>query len=123
MLNGYRAANGLAPLTHNAQLGTATERHAADMATTNIIGHVGSNRLDPFQRMERVGYDSTWSGENVFWGSGWASSAMAWWKRSPEHNKNMLFPHFTEIGIARVFNVSSQYGWYWTTTFGKPRNG
>jgi len=30
----------------------------------------------------------------------------------------MLNPGFAAIGIARVYNANSMYGWYWTTDFG-----
>ena len=118
MINDYRAANGRTPLIHQAHLGAAAEAHASDMATHNIIGHIGNNGSDPAWRIEQAGYDYAWSGENLFWGNGAARAAVAWWKGSPEHHDNLLFAHFTEIGISRAYNPGSAYGWYWTTTFG-----
>ena len=118
MLNDYRAANGLPPLRHNARLGAAADAHAADMATNNFTGHIGSDGSGPSRRIIHAGYDYTWCGENLFWGDGAASVALAWWKGSPIHHENLLFPQFTETGISRVWNPGSAYGWYWSTTFG-----
>lgn len=36
----------------------------------------------------------------------------------PAHNANMLSASYTAIGIGRAYSSTSQYGWYWTTTFG-----
>ena len=35
----------------------------------------------------------------------------------------MLNPNMVAIGIARVFNDDSTYGWYWTTEFGGVNDG
>ena len=46
------------------------------------------------------------------------AEAFTSWKGSPDHNRNMLNGRFRAIGIARVYDANSTYGWYWTTTFG-----
>ncbi len=120
LINNYRAANGKAALTHNAQLGAAAAAHSQDLADHNRTGHTGSDGAGPQQRIERAGYDWSWWGENVFWGDAAAQGAFNWWKNSPTHNANMLDPNFTEIGIARAYNAASTYDWYWTTDFGRP---
>jgi uncharacterized protein YkwD len=118
LLNNYRAAHGLQPLTHHVKLGAAAASHAQDMATNNFTGHIGSNGSAPAERIEREGYHYVWAGENVFWGSPDASVAFEWWKNSPKHNENMLWSHFTETGIRRAYNPAAFYSWYWTNTFG-----
>ena len=45
------------------------------------------------------------------------------WRESAGHNANMLNPNLVAIGIARVFNDESTYGWYWTTEFGGEDDG
>jgi len=103
-----------------SQLGQAAELHSQDLADHNITGHTGSDGSGPQQRIERAGYDWSWWGENVFWGSSSAQVAFDWWRNSSGHNANMLHPQFTEIGVGRAFNASSTYDWYWTTDFGRP---
>lgn len=122
-LNAYRAQNGLGPLTVNADLAEAAEAHSRDMAVNNFTGHTGSDGSGPPRRIEQAGYRYVWCGENVFWGSGSAAVALDWWQNSREHNENLLFARFVEIGIRRVYNPASHYGWYWTTTFGSRGNG
>jgi uncharacterized protein YkwD len=121
LINAYRQQNGLGTLTMQNQLGQAAELHSQDMATNNFGSHTGSDGSSPDQRINRTGYQWWNWGENVFWGSSSANVAFDWWKNSPGHNANMLHPQFTEIGVGRAFNASSQFDWYWTTTFGRPK--
>jgi uncharacterized protein YkwD len=122
LINAYRAQFGRGALTMQNQLGQAAELHSQDLANHPITpGHTGSDGSDPETRINRSGYLWSWWGENVFWGSSSADVAFDWWKNSPTHNANMLKPEFTQIGVGRAFNVDSQYDWYWTTDFGRPR--
>lgn len=120
LINNYRTQRGLGALTHNAQLGQAAETHSQDLADHNRTGHTGSDGSGPRQRIERAGYDWSWWGENVFWGSASAQVAFDWWKESDTHDANMLSANFSEIGIGRAYNAASNFDWYWTTTFGRP---
>ena len=40
------------------------------------------------------------------------------WRTSPGHEVNMLDAKQKVIGIARIHDPDSYYGWYWTTDFG-----
>lgn len=120
LINDYRAANGLPSLTPQPNLEFAAQGHAQDLATHNLIGHIGSDGRSQAHRIEQAGYHYEWCGENIFWGSPSAGTAFAWWQNSPEHNDNMLFPHFNEIGIHCAFGPGTQFGHYWVTTFGLP---
>jgi uncharacterized protein YkwD len=119
LINAYRVANGLTPLSHNAQLGAAAEAHSQDMGTRNYTSHDSPEGVTPGQRIRQQGYcaQAGW-GENIFWGLPSAREAFDWWKNSPGHNKAMLDPDYDETGIGRAFVAGSDYGWYWTTTFG-----
>jgi uncharacterized protein YkwD len=118
-INDYRAQNGLGPLTINESLNGVARWMANDMATNNYFSHTDSLGRDPFARMDQLGYAyNTWRGENLAAGTETAPYAFQLWKDSPGHNANMLGTHYTVIGIARVFNQNSNYGWYWATEFG-----
>ena len=39
------------------------------------------------------------------------------WRTSPGHDVNMLDAKQKVIGIARIHDPDSYYGWYWTTDF------
>lgn len=119
LINQHRIANGLDPLAAGPALSAAADTHSQDMATNDFLGHTGSDDSTVEQRLTAHGYtDFGASGENVFAGDESAAGAFDAWLNSPGHNENMLSPDFAAIGIARVFNDASQFGWYWTTTFG-----
>jgi uncharacterized protein YkwD len=119
LINNHRTANGQDPLAAGPALSAAADTHSRDMATNEFLGHTGSDGSTVEQRLTAHGYTEFGaSGENVFAGDESAAGAFDAWLNSPGHNENMLSPDFAAIGIARVFNDASQFGWYWTTTFG-----
>src|SRR5690606_28843949 len=66
-----------------------------------------------------------WNGENLASGQPVASATAAFelWRTSPGHNANMLNGSYVQIGIARVYNAASPYGWYWATDFSSSHDG
>lgn len=119
LINDYREANGVEPLTLSPTLSAAADAHSQDMATKNFLSHTGSDGSTAEERFATAKYtDFKASGENIFAGDEHATGAFGWWQNSPPHNANMLNPDFAAIGIGRAFDKDSTYGWYWTTTFG-----
>jgi uncharacterized protein YkwD len=118
-LNDYRVSNGLGTLSANGKLNDTARWMAGDMAAKDYFSHTDSLGRDPFQRMADFGYNyNTWKGENLAAGIADAASALDIWQGSPGHNQNMLSPNFTVIGIARAYDATSTFGWYWATEFG-----
>jgi uncharacterized protein YkwD len=119
LINDYRVQNGLSPLQLSVALTKSSDWMSTDMATTGNFSHTDTQGRDPSARMEAFGYDtSNWWGENIAGGNATAQATFTQWKNSPGHNANMLGANYKVIGIARVQNPSSAYGWYWTTDFG-----
>ena len=118
LINGYRGSLGLAPLSLNYQLGAAADYHSYDMAVNNYFDHYLFDGTDPATNMRNFGYTGSTTGENIAAGMASAQEVMIAWQNSPEHDAGMRNPNFTEIGIGRVYNENSYYGWYWTTNFG-----
>jgi uncharacterized protein YkwD len=102
MTNYARAANGLAPLALNRQLGRAAEQKSADIVGCDEFSHEACGR--PFQFwIQRYGYlKGCWrAAENIAWGTGsyaTVGSIFIAWLESPEHHANILGP-YREIGI------------------------
>lgn len=117
-INEYRAANGVPPLAMSPTLTSAAKGHSQDMATKNYFDHVGQDGSTFASRIAAAGYPGGTTAENIFAGDQSAAGAMESWRNSPGHNANMLNPAFTAIGIGRAFDPNSDFGWYWTTTFG-----
>ncbi|MFL5909208.1 MAG: CAP domain-containing protein [Gaiellaceae bacterium] len=116
-INGFRAANHLAPLRLSASLTVAARSHSQQMQADGYFAHNSFDgtafwkRIKAFYPSSRYGF---WSvGENLLWSSPDvdAQHALTMWENSPEHRKNMLDPHWREIGISAL-HVSSAPGVY-----------
>jgi uncharacterized protein YkwD len=119
LINNYRAQNGLGPLALSQKLADASYVHSADMAAKNYFSHTFADGTSWDQNIRNFGYTyNTSMGENIAAGYSTASTVFTAWKNSSGHNANMLNSSYKAIGIARAYNSSSTYGWYWTTDFG-----
>src|SRR5213593_4396230 len=119
LINNYRAHYGLEQLKVSRTLTEAAKWMSVDLSTDYNFSHNDSYGNDPFDRMATFGYDyDTWEGENIAAGNSSAYDTFIQWKNSPEHNENMLDPHYRVIGISRVHKPGSMYNYYWTTDFG-----
>jgi uncharacterized protein YkwD len=126
----------VSPLTWNDMLYTAAYRQSYDLAYSNTFSHTGSGTetdvtaqaLHPGQgsttkeRIEYAGYiDWKAYGENLAAGTTMdvVQEAIDAWLSSPGHCANLMNPDFTEVGMAHVENVDSDYLHYWAQVFGK----
>jgi len=118
-------------LTWNEDLYASAYEHSYDLAQSNTFSHYGSgtssditgsnnNKASYFNERIRangyVGYRTI--GENIAGGQGTIHQAITAWLASPTHCTNIMNPNFKEIGVAVVTNNSSEYGIYWTQSFG-----
>ena len=119
IINDYRGEAGLGPLALSQSLGAAALHHSVDMATENWFAHNFPDGTTWSQNITNHGYrTNTYRGENLAAGVQTAQAAFDIWRGSPGHNDNMLGGNYNAIGIGRAYGSSSDYGWYWTTTFG-----
>lgn len=128
-INQFRIQNKRVPLLVSAALTNSARWQANDMATHNYLGHTDSLGRNPFQRMAAFGYTySTTKGENVAAGSPSGQVTFEQWNTSCDpnaagvctyaHRAIMLDPTFRVIGVARAYNASSTYKYYWVADFG-----
>ena len=119
LINNYRAANGLGPLTVSSSLSRAAAWMVHDLGVNNYFAHTDSLGRSPSTRAQDCGYPSG-AGENLAAGTNWDSAQEAFdaWQGSPGHNANMLGSTYVVIGVAREQVPGSQYNWYWGTSFG-----
>ena len=123
LINDYRAASGLRPLSVSSSLSSAAAYHSVDMAANGYLAHTLLDGTTVEQNMANFGYQGGTHGENIAAGTETAVEAMQTWQGSAEHNANMLNGNFGAIGIGRAYDAGSQYGWYWTTIFGDVSDG
>ena len=118
-------------LTWNDDLYASAYEHSYDLAESNTFSHYGSgstsditgannNKSSYFnERIRANGYvDYRTIGENIAGGQETIQKAVTAWLASPAHCTNIMNANFKEIGVAVVTNDSSDYGIYWTQSFG-----
>ncbi len=114
-INAYRAQNGIAPYTVNAQLTVAAQSHSEDMACNNLFVHTGSDGSTPTSRVAAAGYSASSVTENVY-GSYpplTGQGAVTWWatdQTDPSHNLNLISTKYKDIGVG--YSFFNNYGYY-----------
>ncbi|MBL7814134.1 MAG: CAP domain-containing protein [Saprospiraceae bacterium] len=101
------------PLVLNVKLEKAAVAHTVYMNETNNFSHQGKNNSWPEDRIKAAGYKWDNVGENIGKGYKDIPAAIAGWKESTGHCKQMMSAEVTELGAAKV-------GSYWCQKFAKP---
>ncbi|CAN1723916.1 CAP domain-containing protein [Hyphomicrobium sp. 1Nfss2.1] len=120
IINQYRRDKGLKPLKLNAELTEAAKAHSRDLAKWDRISHYGSDGSNPWDRVKRTGYHARLAAENVGTGQVNFTEVMRGWKESQGHNKNLLLPDATHMGIALVQDPRTEFKSFWTLVIGSP---
>jgi len=108
LVNGERAARGLAAVDPAGALEAAARRHATDMVARRYFAHVSPTGGTVDKRARRAGYLTApcWVvGEDLGWAPPDAATAQAVveaWMDSPSHRAVILDGSFRDIGIALV---------------------
>ena len=125
-INTARMAHGLAPLSPNAQLTAAANRHVQDIARNPWItagdSHIGSDGSSAGERIRQAGYTGEMSREVTGWGWGdfGDGAQVAWWLDSPPHRAILLNPTLNEAGAAFQTAIApAQWERYWVVDFGR----
>ena len=123
ILSAYRKSHGRDSLRLDPKLTRIAADHALRMATTDKLAHVVRGEGSFARRLRDGGFDAAVASENIGGGYNNLAEAFAGWRRSREHNKNMLRPDVTLMGIARADASGSKYGTYWSLVLARPYEG
>ncbi|MEJ2229498.1 MAG: CAP domain-containing protein [Alphaproteobacteria bacterium] len=118
LINDYRVQKGLKPVKLNAKLTEAAFNHSKDMAKSDHISHFDADGADAWERVQRTGYSARLAAENVATGQRSLDEVFNGWQHSRSHNANLLLSDAEEIGIAMVYNPSTQFKTFWTLVLG-----
>ena len=119
--NALRRENGAAALRVNDKLMQAAQVRANEMATHTVYSHTR-----PDGRKFNTATDCPYMAENIHRIADWvlsdqtlAERAVADWSASTTHNKNMVNPKLSEIGVglARGVNDTGDPCWYCVQLF------
>ncbi|TCT05233.1 CAP domain-containing protein [Aquabacter spiritensis] len=119
ILNAYRSTRGLSQLAVDPALSRVAQDQANAMAAADTLSHEVGGRTF-VARMKASGFDPKIAVENVGAGYRTLAEAFSGWRDSPPHNKNMLTPGVTRMGIATAFAPKSKYKVYWALVLAQP---
>lgn len=118
MISGYRANNGLGPVTLDPELMKLAEQQSRAMVARDKLDHnVGGSFKE---RLGRSGYDASSAVENIGAGYHTLAEAFSGWRDSPPHRANMLHKSGTRMGIAAVYAPNTKYKVFWTLIIASP---
>lgn len=116
LINGARAAEGLAPLVLSPGLNRTAAWKSADRSAWGttpsdpLFAHQDSLGRMPTQRANDCGYPKD-AAENIAYGWGSPQATFDSWMSSSGHRANILMPYYVTVGIGEVNDR-------WTTNFG-----
>ena len=107
MISAYRRNKGLGPLTVDPGLQEAAEAEAKAMAAADR-----PSSADAFKgRLAAAGFPAP--AANLSAGYHTVAEAFSGWRESAQHNRVLLDPRATRIGIATAYRSNSKYKVYW----------
>ncbi|GAA3678998.1 hypothetical protein GCM10022224_048980 [Nonomuraea antimicrobica] len=112
LTNEARARQGCRPLTHDAKLHLAAERHSADMARNDYFSHDSLDGRTFAQRIRATGFVFSRAAENIAEGGPSAAAVVRRWLDSPGHRANIMNCSYTHIGVGH-----DARGRVWTQDF------
>ena len=118
MISGYRANNGLSPVTLDPELMRLAQAQAEVMARRDKLDHGAGKPFE--QRLKTSGYDAKRAAENISAGYHTLAEAVSGWRDSSPHRANMLLAGATRMGIAAVYTPASKYKVYWSLIVAEP---
>ena len=122
-VNAERKRAGRKPLRLNSELARSAQRHAEDMLARGYFDHKSPSGTTVRERSRAAGYNWGAIGENIAFGQTSVGEVIDTWMGSPGHRKNILSPHFSELGIGLALGRGrdGKYQVLWVQNFGAPR--
>lgn len=120
MLNAYRQQHGLPALRLDPELDQVSQKMARHIAERDSMQTWAHSAFGLSQRLDKAGYANYAAAENL--GAGYADLGAAFrgWQGSEGHNKNLLNPYVTRVGIARTNRNTGKWRNFWVMTLARP---
>ena len=111
MISLYRQNNGLGPLALDETLQAAASRQAQDMARRGSVDAAARGTL--MTTLAAQGLRKSHAVENVSAGYHTLAEAFSGWRDSAPHNRRMLDPGVTRMGLATAYARGTKYKVFW----------
>lgn len=120
LINSYRQQKGLPALRHDATLDEVSQKMARHIAERDSMDTWAHSAFGLSQRLDKARYANYAGAENL--GAGYADlpAAFRGWQGSEGHNKNLLNPYVTRVGIARTNRNTGKWRNFWVMTLARP---
>ncbi|MBQ7120785.1 MAG: CAP domain-containing protein [Clostridia bacterium] len=99
IINGYRAKEGIAPLSLSTELTEIASARAEEIAWSGKHSHTRPNGKNCSTILKEAGITKGTAGENIGWGYSSVEDVCQAWKDSETHYENIMNPEFVKIGI------------------------
>jgi hypothetical protein len=110
LVNKERAAHGLRLLKENSLLDASAKAKSCDMVAKGYFDHYDPQGRSPWHFFREAGYGNyTFAGENLVTGYFGDQESMRRLMLSPEHKENILDPNYTEVGIGKCGDYTTQH--------------
>ena len=111
LVSAYRREHGLSPVSRDRALDAVAQKQADAMAGANKLSHTIAGALP--DRLAQAGQGWHATAENVSAGYTDLPDALAGWRRSPEHDRNLLLPAMRRMGIAGARAPGTRFKTFW----------
>ena len=109
------------PLTLSGTLAGVALGHATDMAVHDYFEHQDLSGQSPADRVRAAGYSEKLVGENIAYGPKSVEEVVQGWLASPGHCRNIMDPHFVQMGIGLAPGRAARRGLFWVQLLAEPR--
>lgn len=109
LLNITRARANLPLLAWDEKVATVARAHSQDMAKNNYFNHTSQTTGSPFDRLKHAGILYGYAGENIAYGQLDGVEAHMGWMNSAGHRKNLLEPHYKQVGVGISYKDGRAY--------------
>ena len=110
-INALRRASGAGALDLNAELNAAAATHSRDMSLQNRPWHFGSDGSSPLDRVQRVGYQGQFLGENISESYETELETLSAWMADPTTRDVILDPAARNLGFSWFQEPSGKIWW------------
>lgn len=120
LINSYRRQNNLPALKHDPVLDEVSQKMARHIAERDSMDTWQHSSFGLSQRLSKANYGNYAGAENL--GAGYADlpAAFRGWQGSQGHNKNLLNPYVTRVGVARTNRNTGKWRNFWVLTLARP---
>ncbi len=120
MLNSYRAQHGVAPVTASGDLRRAAQDMADHIARRDRLKSPQHSRNGLYSRLVAHGIKHDAAAENLGYGYATLQAAFDGWHGSSGHDRNLLNPNVTQMGLARTNRPDGTYRNFWALIMARP---